>query len=112
MKELTAAASERPGSGHARTPQPEEMTVATNLTLRVNLDGAPSYKIGDEISLAQAIAQEADTIAGDAELLYEPTPARRQQLRQGIIAEMTTALANPGDIYTAPDGITYSLTSE
>ena len=89
-----------------------------SLTLRVNLPGAHSYAVGDEISdemsLADAIAQEAQTIAdgAGAELLFTPGPDSRDRLRRGVIAEMTAALVNPGDTYTAPDGVGYCLIDE
>jgi hypothetical protein len=86
------------------------------LTLHVHLDGAPSYEVGDEIwqvGLADAIGDEADAIAGSAgaELLQSPTTECRDQLRDRVIAEMTAALTEPGDTYTAPDGVSYSLTA-
>jgi hypothetical protein len=92
------------------------MSQQPTLTLRVHLDGAPSYEVGDEIwqvALAEAISDEADTIAGSAgaELLESPTTECRDQLRDRIIAEMTAALMNPGDTYTAPDAVRYSLTA-
>jgi hypothetical protein len=58
------------------------MNHPTTLTLRVLVPDAPSYAIGDEIwqvGLADAIAEEADTIVtlAGAQLLEEPTDACR-----------------------------------
>ena len=92
------------------------MTLAVELILRVHLPGARSYELGDEIwqtALPEAIAEEADAIvlAAGGELLREPTTACREQLRARVITEMTTALYQAGDTYTAPDGVTYSITT-
>jgi hypothetical protein len=87
------------------------MSQQPTLTLRVHLDGAPSYEVGDEIwqvALAEAIS---DAGSAGAELLESPTTECRDQLRDRIIAEMTAALMNPGDTYTAPDAVRYSLTA-
>ena len=67
------------------------------MILRVHIPGAPEYEIGDEIwhqSLAEAIAAEAQTIAGYAgpELLDSPDQAHRDTLRDHIICDMTRAL--------------------
>jgi hypothetical protein len=87
------------------------------LTLRVRVPGAASYPIGDEIwnvGLAEAIAEEADTIAGQAgaELLKQPNDNCRAALRARVIEEMTEALIAPGDTYAAPDGVHYSLVAQ
>jgi hypothetical protein len=84
------------------------------MILKVHVDGAPSYEIGDEIwhgSLADAISAEAETIAGYAgsDLLESPDQAHRNALRDRIIAEMAAALVKIGDRYRAPDGVLYSL---
>lgn len=80
------------------------------MILKVHLDGAGSYDVGDEIwqvALGDAIQAEADSIvyAAGADLL-EPGPNR---LRERIVAEMSAALCQVGDVYRAPDGILYSL---
>jgi hypothetical protein len=90
------------------------MSRETILSLRVDLSGAPTYEIGDEIwqvGLADAIGDEADriTYAAGTELLEAPTDFCRDQLRGQVIAGMTAALIVTGDTYTAPDGITYTL---
>ena len=85
------------------------------LILHVHLDGAAPYEIGDEIwqqPLANAIRTEAQTIADHAgpELLPVPGRAGRVAIRNHLIIEMTAALRQAGDTYTAPDGIAYTLT--
>ena len=87
------------------------------MILKVHLQGAPRYEVGDEIwqqPLADAIAAEAETIADYAIAdLIQPAPhANRDALRDRIIAEMTSALSRAGDRYTAPDGVVYSLLDE
>lgn len=87
------------------------------MILRVHIEGAPGYEIGDEIwqqSLAEAITAEADMIAGYAEpaLLDSPDQAQRATLRDQIICDMTRALVGVGDEYLAPDGVRYSLVHE
>jgi hypothetical protein len=87
------------------------------LILRVLIPGIESYEIGDEIwqqSLAEAIEPEADAIAmaAGAELLSDPSETSQAGLCARVIAEMTDALTVPGDRYTAPDGVVYSLTEE
>jgi hypothetical protein len=87
------------------------------MILRIHVQGAHDYDIGDEIwqqSLEEAIAGEAETIAGYAgsDLLESPDEARRDALRDQIIVEMTSALVDIGDEYRAPDGVRYSLVDE
>ena len=87
------------------------------MILKVHLDGAASYDVGDEIwqeSLADAIHAEAETIAGYAgsDLLQSPDQAQRNALRDRIVGEMTAALVSVGDRYRAPDGVLYSLIEE
>ena len=84
------------------------------MILRVHLQGAASYDVGDEIwqeTLAEAIHAEAETIAGYAgsDLLESPDQAHRDTLRDRIVNEMTSALVSVGDRYRAPDGVLYSL---
>ena len=84
------------------------------MILKVHLQGAASYDVGDEIwqeSLADAIHAEAETIAGYAgsDLLESPDQAHRDALRDRIVDEMTSALVSVGDRYRAPDGVLYSL---
>jgi hypothetical protein len=91
------------------------MSPAEPLILRVHVPGAESYEIGDEVwqhSLAEAIAAEARTIAEDAgaDLLEDSSEASRNELREQVIADMTSALVSAGDTYRAPDGVRYSLT--
>jgi hypothetical protein len=85
------------------------------LILHVHVAGAAPYEIGDEIwqhSLAEAIEAEARTIAADvgADVLEDSSEASRNELREQVIAEMTSALVRAGDTYRAPDGVRYSLT--
>jgi hypothetical protein len=87
------------------------------MILKVHLQGAPHYEVGDEIwqqPLADAIAAEAETIAdyAIADLIQPARHANRDALRDRIIAEMTSALRRVGDRYTAPDGVVYSLLDE
>jgi hypothetical protein len=87
------------------------------MILKVHLQGAASYDVGDEIwqqSLAEAIAVEAETIAGyaGADLLESPGQAHRDALRDWIVDGMTSALVSVGDRYRAPDGVLYSLIEE
>lgn len=87
------------------------------MILRVHIHGAPEYEIGNEIwqqSLAEAIAAEAEMIAGYAEpaLRDSPDHARRDALRDQIICDMTRKLVAAGDEYQAPDGVRYSLVDE
>jgi hypothetical protein len=87
------------------------------MILKVHLQGAASYYVGDDIwheSLAEAIHAEAETIAGYAgsELLESPDQAHRDVLRDRIADEMTSALVSVGDRYRAPDGVLYSLIEE
>jgi hypothetical protein len=65
-------------------------------------------------SLSDAIRAEAETIADYAgsDLLRPPGPVGRTALRHRIVAEMTAALRQAGDTYTAPDGIAYTLTEQ
>ncbi len=80
------------------------------MILKVDLDGAASYDVGDEIwqvALGDAIQAEAESIVYSAASdLLESGP---DQLRERIVAEMTAALCQVGDFYRAPDGIQYSL---
>ena len=87
------------------------------MILKVHLQGAASYDVGDEIwqeSLADAIHAEAETIAGHAgaELLESPDQAHRDALRDWIVDEMIEVLVKVGDTYLAPDGVRYSLCGE
>ena len=87
------------------------------MILKVHLDGAASYDVGDEIwqeSLADAIHAEAETIASYAgsDLLESSDQAHRDALRDRIVDEMTSALVSVGDRYRAPDGVLYSLIEE
>jgi hypothetical protein len=87
------------------------------MILKVHLDGAASYDVGNEIwheSLADAIHAEAETIASYAgsDLLQSSDQAHRNALRDRIVREMTAALVSVGDRYSAPDGVLYSLTEE
>ena len=80
----------------------------------VHVQGAASYDVGDEIwqvSLADAVNAEAETIAGDAgaDRLQSPDQTHRNALRDRIVGEMTSALVSVGDRYRAPDGVLYSL---
>jgi len=91
------------------------MNRSNPLILQVHLHGAQPYEIGDEIwqqPLADAIRTEAEIIAEHAgrDLLPIPSQATRAALRDRVIAEMTAALQQAGDTYTAPDGIAYTLT--
>ena len=84
------------------------------MILKVHVQGAASYDVGDEIcqvSLADAINAEAETIAGDAgaDLLESPDQAHRNALPDRIVHEMTATLMSVGDRYRAPDGVLYSL---
>ena len=84
------------------------------MILKVRLQGAASYDVGDEIwheSLADAIHAEAETIAGYAgsDLLESQDQAHRDALRDRIVNEMTSTLVSIGDRYRAPDGVLYSL---
>jgi len=76
------------------------------MILKVHLQGAASYDVGDEIwqeSLAYAIHAEADMIAGYAgsDLLESPDQAHRDALRDRLVDEMTSALVSIGDRYRA-----------
>lgn len=87
------------------------------MILKVHLEGAASYHVGDEIwqdSVAAAIHAEAEAIAGHAgsDLLDSPDQARRDALRDRIVDEMIAALVSAGDRYRAPDGVLYSLIEE
>jgi hypothetical protein len=67
------------------------------MILKVHLQGAASYDVGDEIwqeSLADAIHAEAETIAGYAgsDLFESPDQADRDALRDRLVDEMTSAL--------------------
>ena len=84
------------------------------MILKVHLEGAASYDVGDEIwqlPLEDAIGAEAETIAGFAgsDQLESPEQAHRDALRDRIVDEMTSALVSVGDRYRAPDGVRYSL---
>ncbi len=84
------------------------------MILKVHLQGAASYDIGDEIwheSLADAIRAEAETIAAytGSDQLASPDQAHRDALRDRFVDEMTSALVSVGDRYRAPDGVLYSL---
>ncbi len=93
------------------------MSPSNPLILQVHVPGAEPYAIGDEIwqqPLSDAIRVEAETIADYAGpgLLPLPGPAGRVALRNHVIIEMTAALGQAGDTYTAPDGVAYTLTDE
>jgi hypothetical protein len=84
------------------------------MILKIHVDGAHPYEIGDEIwheSLADAIFAEAEIIADYAgsDLPESPDQAHRGALRDRVIAEMTATLAKVGDRYRAPDSVLYSL---
>ncbi len=84
------------------------------MILRVHVQGAVPYDVGDEIwqePLEDAIRAEAQIIADYAgsDLLDSPDRAHRDQLREWVINEMTHALVEAGDQYRAPDGVLYSL---
>jgi hypothetical protein len=87
------------------------------MILKVHLDGAASYDVGDEIwqaLLTDAIHAEAETIASyvGSDLLQSSDQAQRNALRDRIVEEMTAALVSVGDGYGAPDGVLYSLIEE
>ncbi len=93
------------------------MSHSNPLILHVHLDDAGSCEIGDEIwqqPLADAIRAEAEIIAECAslDLLQSPDCAGRDALRDRAVAEMTAALRQAGDTYTAPDDIAYTLTDQ
>jgi hypothetical protein len=80
------------------------------MILKVHLEGAASYDVGDEIwqvALSNAIQAEAESIlySAGSDLLESGD----NQLRDRIVAEMSGALIQVGDTYRAPDGILYSL---
>jgi hypothetical protein len=84
------------------------------MILKVHLEGAPWYEIGDEIwqvSLEDAIRSEAELIGRYAgEDVLEATSEQPQgALAARIVAEMTEGLTKVGDSYRAPDGVLYSL---
>jgi hypothetical protein len=84
------------------------------MMLRIHIDGAPSYEIGDEIwqqSLAAAIREEAEVIADSvgSGLLDGSARQLRNAMQELIVAAMTEALVQVGDTYQAPDGVIYSL---
>jgi hypothetical protein len=87
----------------------------TTMHLQIHLPGADPYPIGDELgdlSLGDAITEESAVIVDaveSADLLHEPTPEAREQLRDRVILEMTAQLVHPGDRYQSPDGIVYTL---
>ena len=90
------------------------MSHSIPLILQVHLDGAEPYEIGDEIwqqPLSDAIRAEAETIADYAGPGLLPLPGRagRVALRNHVLIEMTAALRQAGDTYTAPDGVVYTL---
>ena len=87
------------------------------MILKVHVQGAASYDVGDEIwhaSLADAIAAEAETIAvhAKATALASPDPEHLGAVRDRVVHEMTSALVSVGDRYRAPDGVLYSLLEE
>jgi hypothetical protein len=87
------------------------------MMLKVHIEGANAYEVGDEIwqqPLAGAICSEAETIADYAgpDLVAVQDRAHREQLRDRIVAAMTSALVNVGDRYRAPDGVLYTLLDE
>jgi hypothetical protein len=87
------------------------------MILKIHVDGAASFDVGDEIwqaSLADAIHAEAETTASYAgsHLLQSPDEAQRNALCDRIVGEMTAALVSIGDRYRAPDGVLYSLIKE
>jgi hypothetical protein len=93
------------------------MSHSIPLILQVHLDGAEPYEIGDEIwqqPLSDAIRAEAETIADYAGPGLLPLPGRagRVALRNHVLIEMTAALRQAGDTYTAPDGVAYTLADE
>ena len=77
------------------------------MILKVHIHRARPHDIGDEIwqpPLADAIAAEAETIAGyvGSDLLTSPDQARRDAVRDAIISEMTSGLVSVGDKHRAP----------
>ena len=87
------------------------------MILKVHVQGAASYDVGDEIwhaSLADAIAAEAETIAvyADPASLASPDPEHLGAVQDRVVREMTSALLAVGDRYRAPDGVLYSLVAE
>jgi len=106
----------QPTPGHL-PPRGQRMSHSNPLILQVHLPGTEPYELGDEISqqpLADAIRSEAEIIAEHASsnLPRIPGQATRAALRDRVIAEMTAALQQAGDTYTAPDGIAYTLTDQ
>jgi hypothetical protein len=90
------------------------MSHSDPLILQVHRPGAEPYEIGDEIwqqPLADAIRAEAETIADHAGPGLLPLPGRagRVAFRNHVLIEMTVALRQAGDTYTAPDGVAYTL---
>jgi hypothetical protein len=84
------------------------------MILKVHVEGAASYDVGDEIwhgPLTEAFTAEAETIAvyADADSL---DPAHHDAMRDRIVREMTSVLVGVGDSYRAPDGVLYSLVEE
>jgi hypothetical protein len=93
------------------------MSHISPLILQVHLAGAEPYELGNEIwqqSLGDAVRAEAEMVADYAgpDLLRLSDPAGRLALRDWVVAEMTAALRDVGDTYTAPDGIAYTLTGQ
>jgi hypothetical protein len=104
-----------PSASYGRPGREPGMSAA--MILRVHVPGAHDHEIGDEIwqvSLADAIDAEADTIAGNAgaELLAATDQAHRDILRDRIVADMTSTLVSVGDRYQAPDGVIYTLADD
>ena len=93
------------------------MSPSDPLILQVHVPGAEPYEIGDEIwqqPLADAIRAEAETVADYAGPGLLPLPGRagRVALRNHVLIEMTAALRQAGDTYTAPDGVAYTITDD
>jgi hypothetical protein len=80
------------------------------MILKVHLEGATSYDVGDEIwqvALGDAIQAEAESVVYSA--ASDLLESGHNQLRDRIVVEMSDALSQVGDTYRAPDGILYSL---
>ena len=93
------------------------MSHGTPLILQGHLAGADPYQLGGETwqqSLRDAIRTEAETVADHAgpDVLPMPSLAARVALRDRIVAEVTAALQQIGDTYTAPDRVAYTLTDQ
>jgi hypothetical protein len=87
------------------------------MELHFNVHGSEPYTDvngGTAVSptLAECIEAESHNVASEANAdhLADPSEEEREAFRLRVVREATAALRGPGDTYTDPIGVTWTLT--